>query len=73
VRCLVIAAFSDTFTLAGLGALCAGVGSLITAIVGMQMSRKKGKEEAIHEMGGDGDEHGAGGDSGSASGDGAEQ
>jgi hypothetical protein len=55
-----LAKLGETFTLAGIGALLAGMGSLLTAIVGMRMSQKKGREEALNEMGGDGDEHGLG-------------
>ena len=34
-----------TATIAGLGALCAGLASLITAVVGARLSVKKGREE----------------------------
>jgi hypothetical protein len=40
-----LASFTDTVTLAGIGALCAGFGSLLSSILTYRLARDKNKQE----------------------------
>jgi hypothetical protein len=44
-----LASLGETFTLAGIGAFCAGIGSLATALESIRIARRQAKKEAEKE------------------------